>query len=99
MMAEGARNPKVATMIDDFDRRIRDRLHEAISHGCVDQTGGAQLPMQEIEARMSIIGLLIDGLQVRTFLEGEALPGGVMSHVRALLAQTLSPAPIVTGAA
>ena len=99
MMAEGARNPKIALLIQDFDRRIRARLHEAISHGCIDQGGEPDMAPEEIESRMSLIGVMMDGLQVRTFLEGEALPEGVQKHIRALLAQTLSPAPITAGAA
>ncbi|CAN5199971.1 TetR/AcrR family transcriptional regulator [soil metagenome] len=99
VMAEAARNPKIAPLITAFDRRIRARLHEAISQGCVDQCGNDTMTSEEIETRMSLIGVLMDGLQVRTFLEGEALPEGVQKHIRALLAQTLSPAPIITDAA
>ncbi len=98
MLAEGARNPKIAALITTFDRRIRDRLHQAISQGCIDRGQQAQMDAEEIGTRMSLIGLLIDGWQVRTFMEGDALPEGVQQRIRALLAQTLSPAPITSGA-
>ena len=53
---------------------------------------------EEIETRMSLIGVLIDGLQVRTFLQGDGLPEDVRDRVLGLLTQTLSPAPMTSGA-
>lgn len=92
VMAEGARNPKIAAMIQDAERSIRGRLTKAMSQSCLDQ--GCSLDSEEVERRMSLIGVLMDGLQMRMFQEGPAAPPGLKEHVGALLAQTLSIAPI-----
>ena len=99
MMAEGARNPTIAALLTDFDRRVRDRLRNALAHACTGQGRPDDMATEEIETRMSLIGVLIDGLQVRTFLQGDALPEDVRDRVLGLLTQTLSPAPMTSGAA
>lgn len=99
IMAEGARNPKVAQMILNMEHSLQARLHAVIAAACSNQHCSPPPPDDEIAARMSLIGVLMDGLQLRTIQEGADPPAKLLEHMHALLAQILSPAPIGTGAA
>ena len=94
IMAEGARNPKVAQMILSMEQSLRARLHAVIASVCSNRNETSPLDDDDIEARMSLIGVLMDGLQLRTIQEGGDPPPRLLEHVHALLAQVLSPAPI-----
>ena len=98
VLAEGARNPKVAAMVAQMELGIRERVGAAIAMAREKQ-GSAPLKPAEMALRVSLIGILIEGLQIRAFHEGEHLTAELSRQMRSLLVQTFSSAPITTDAA
>lgn len=90
VMAESARNTKVFAMTSAMDHRLCSRVQESIARALERQAPGLQLPPEEMEVRISLIRILVEGLQIRAFQEGDALPPGLTKQVRALLIQAFS---------
>ncbi len=62
IMAEATRNPTIAAMIHDADRRVRERIRAVVRQ----LPSARALPPRELEARLVVMGSMIDGLVIRT---------------------------------
>ncbi len=97
VMAEGARNPKIAAMIEDAEAHVRARLSEALSQACQARGEVCALGEAEAQLRLSTLALVLDGLQIRLFQERKRLTPGLLDEVRRLLIDMLSPPPSGAG--
>jgi AcrR family transcriptional regulator len=60
ILAEAARNPKVAAMVHTAHLHVREKISELLAMG-----SHRPLSAEELEAKVEIIGTLFDGLMVR----------------------------------
>lgn len=81
--AEAARNPRIAAIVREADRRSRASLVEAIRH--VRQAAGFHDCDAAIEAQADVIAAMFEGLQIRSVRNPAADPGRVTQCFRHLL--------------
>ena len=84
VLAEAARNPKVAAMV-----RAADRQERALAQGLLDRSRKPEWSDAEFEARCETVGLIFDGLIMRAVnhpdLDREALTNVLRTTMRHLL--------------
>ncbi len=93
ILAEAARNPRVAHSMREMDGRIRDHLKAMLARNC---SGCLQSDPVKVDARVERICTLIEGVGLRRFKQGGELPPALMQELRASLSHALS-APLAPG--
>ncbi len=91
VLAEAARNPRVAALTRAIDVRVREHLRDALIDAC--GAGRAADPdcIHVLDERVQLIAVLLEGLMLRRFQQEGPLSPVLLDRVRAILAQALSP--------
>lgn len=97
VLAEAARNPRVAALTRAFDIQVREHLRDALIDACGEGRSAAPECLHELEERVQLIAVLMDGLMLRRFQQEGPLSPILLDQVRAILAQALSPPPQAPG--
>ena len=93
ILAEAARNSRVAHSMREMDGRIREHLKAMLARNC---SGCLQSDPVKVDARVERICTLIEGVSLRRFKQGGELPPALMQELRASLSHALS-APLAPG--
>ena len=87
ILAEAARNPRVAQSMREMDGRIREHLKAMLARNC---SGCLQSNPVRVDARVERICALIEGVSLRRFKQGGDLPIPLVRDLRAALSHALS---------
>ena len=99
VLAEAARNPRVAALTRAFDVQVRDHLRDALIDACGKERAATAECLHELDERVQLIAVLMEGLMLRRFQQEGPLSPVLLDHVRAVLAHALSPPPRPSGGA
>lgn len=91
VLAEAARNPRVAALTRAFDVQVREHLRDALIDACGAGRAAAPECIHALDERVQLIAVLMEGLMLRRFQQEEPLSPVLLDQVRAILAQALSP--------
>ena len=99
VLAEAARNPRVAALTRAFDVQVRDHLRDALIDACGAGRAAAPECLHDLDERVQLIAVLMEGLMLRRFQQEGPLSPVLLNQVRVVLANALSPSPEPSGEA
>lgn len=99
VLAEAARNPRVAALTRAFDVQVRGHLRDALIEACGAACEAGPDCIHELEERVQLMVVLLEGLMLRRFQQDGPMSPVLLDNVRTMLAQALSPPSDASGGA